>query len=109
MHPTRCSAHDADNGRHPGALVQAERAGVARRVDAEPDAVLAALPQAPERVAKARRADAVPAPPATREERVDPAAAVRGAGADRAGGDLVLGANDTPERRVKALAPEVAP
>ena len=56
-----------------------------------------------------RRADALLAPRATREERVDPAAAVRGAGADRAGGDLVSGANDTPERRVKALAPEVAP
>ena len=44
--------HPAEHGRHPGALVEAERAGVARRVDAEPDAVLAALPEAPERVAR---------------------------------------------------------
>ena len=44
--------HPAEHGRHPGALVEAERAGVVRRVDAEPDAVLAALPEAPERVAR---------------------------------------------------------
>ena len=45
--------HPAEHRRHPGALVEAERAGVARRVDAEPDAALAALPEAPERVARA--------------------------------------------------------
>src|SRR5450755_140845 len=100
--------HPAERGRHAGALVEAERAGVARHVDAEPDAVLAALPEAPERVAEERRAHALLAPRATREERVDPAAAVRVARADRPGGDLVPGADHAPERRVEALAPEVA-
>jgi hypothetical protein len=100
--------HPAERGRHPGALVEAERAGVARRVDAEPDAALAALPEAPEGVAEQRRADALLARRATREERVDKAAAVRVARADRPGGDLVPGADDAPERRVEALAPEVA-
>src|SRR4051794_11181270 len=33
--------HPAERGRHPGALVEAERAGGAPRIDAEPDAVLA--------------------------------------------------------------------
>src|SRR5215213_3613268 len=114
--PSSCSIaelllvhHPAEHGRHPGALVEAEGAGVARRVDAEPDAVLAALPEARERVAEERRAHALLAPRATRVERVDPAAAVRVARADRAGGDLVPGADDAPERRVEALAPEVHP
>ena len=48
----------AEPGRHPSTLVEAERAGLVRRIDAEPDAVLAALPEAPERVAEERRADA---------------------------------------------------
>jgi hypothetical protein len=57
---------------------------------------------------RSARAHALLAPRATREERVDKAAAVRVACADRPGGDLVPGADDAPERRVKALAPEVA-
>ena len=100
--------HPAEHGRHPGALVEAKRAGVARRVGAESDAALATLPEAPERVAEERRTDALLAPRATCEERVDKAAAVRVARADRPGGDLVAGADDAPQRRVKALAVEVA-
>ena len=69
--------------------------------------MLAALPEAPERVAEERRAHALPAPRATREEHVDPAAAVRVARADRAGGDLAPGSNHAPERRVEALALEL--
>ena len=40
--------HKAELRRHPSALVEAERARVTRRVDPEPDAVLAALPEARE-------------------------------------------------------------
>ena len=69
--------------------------------------MLAALPDAPEGVAEERRAHALPAPRATRVEHVDPAATVRVAPADRPRGDLVPGADDAPERRVEALAPEV--
>ena len=39
---------EAELRRHPSALVEAERARVTRRVDPEPDAVLAALPEARE-------------------------------------------------------------
>src|SRR3954453_23448210 len=99
--------HPAEGGGHAGALVEAERAGVVRRVDAEPDAVLTALPEASERVAEERRAHALLAPRATREECVDKAAAVGVARADRAGGDLVPGADDAPERRIEAVALEV--
>src|SRR5918994_8014115 len=76
-------------------------------MSAEADAALAALPEAPERVGEERRAHALLAPRATCEERVDEAAAVGVACADRPGGDLVPGADDTPERWVEALAPEV--
>src|SRR5207247_4443857 len=100
--------HPAEHARHPGALVEAERAGVARRVDAEPDAVLAALPEAPERVAEERRAHALLAPRATREEHVDPAAAVRVARTDRRGGDPVPRADRAPGRRGEPLARDVA-
>ena len=61
----------AEHGRHPGALVEAERAAIARRIDAEPDAVLPALSEAPERVAEERRAHTLLAPRVTREEHVD--------------------------------------
>src|SRR3954465_11769610 len=81
--------HPAEHGRHPSALIEAERARVARRIDAEPDAVLAALPEARERVEEERGAQALLAPRATREERLDKAAAVRVARADRPGSDLV--------------------
>src|SRR5215208_6127282 len=60
--------HPAERGGHAGALVEAERAGLARRVDAEPDDVLAALPEAPEGVGEEPRAHALLAPGATREE-----------------------------------------
>ena len=100
--------HPAERGRHPGALVEAERAGVVRCVDAEPDASLATLPEAPERVAEERCTDALLAPRATCEEHVYPAAAVRVGRRDRAGCDLVSGVDDAPERRVEALALEVA-
>ena len=49
-----------------------------------------------------------PTPRAAREEHVDPAAAVRVARGDRPGGDLVPGADDAPQRRVEALALQVA-
>jgi hypothetical protein len=84
--------HPAERRRHSGLLVEAERAGGARRVDLEPDAVLAALPQASKGVAEERRAHPLLAPRAPREERVDKAAAVRVARGDRAGNDLVLSA-----------------
>src|SRR5262245_23742901 len=99
--------HDpAERRSHPSPLVEAERAGVARRVDAEPNVVLATLPEAPERVGEKRSAEALLTPGATREKHVDPAAAVRLARADRPGRDLALVADDAPERRVEALAPE---
>src|SRR3954469_19159618 len=100
--------HPAEGRRHSGALVEAERAGVVRRVDAEPDAPLAALPEAPERVAEQRRAHAELAPPAAGEEHLHPAAPVGVGGADRPRGDLVAGPDDGPERGVEALAAEVA-
>src|SRR3954469_25198159 len=95
--------HPSERGRHPGALVEAERARVVRRVDPQSHAALAALPEAPERIAEERRAHALPAPRATREEREDEAAAVGVGAADRPTGDLVAGADDAPERRVEAL------
>ena len=64
--------HPAEHGCHPGALVEAKRAGVVRRVDAEPDAVLAARPEAGERVAQERCANALLAPRTAREERRGP-------------------------------------
>src|SRR5262245_28203648 len=97
----------AEHGPHPGALVEAEGAGGALGVHAEPDAALAALPEARERVGEERRADAALAPWAAREEHVHEAAPVRVARADRPGGDLVAGAHDAPQRRVEALALEI--
>src|SRR5579884_4257894 len=94
---------EAQRGCHPGALVQAERARVCG-VDAEPDVVITSLPEAAERVAEQPRRYALPAPPATCEELLNPAAAVRIAGADRSGGNLVRGAHDAPERRIETLA-----
>ncbi len=99
--------HPPQHGRHPGALIEPERAGVAGCIDAEPDALLAALPEAPERLAEKRRADAPPAPRSAGEEHVDPPAAVRFARADRPGGDLLPGADNAPQCRVKALASDV--
>src|SRR3954451_8238580 len=98
--------HPSERGRHPGALVEAEGAGVVLRVDAQPDAALAALPEPRERVGDERRTDAALAPRAPREERVDEAAAVAAGRRDRPGDDLVAGADDAPERGVEAVARE---
>src|SRR4051812_45153025 len=99
----------AERGRHPRALVQAEGARLAAGVDPEAGAALAALPEAAERILQQRRADAPPAPRAAGEELVHEAAAVGVAGADRPGGDLAAGADHAPQRRVEALALQVAP
>jgi hypothetical protein len=98
----------AEHGRHPGAFVQAECAGLVRRVDTEPDASFTTLPEAPERVVQECCPDASLSPRAPCEEHVDPPAAVRVGRADRSGGDLAPGTDDAPERRVEALAGVVA-
>src|SRR5262245_33950383 len=97
----------AERGRHPGALVEAKRASVARGVHADPDAVLPALPEARERLGEECCADAALSPRAAREQHVHEASPVRVARADRPRGDLVAGADDAPQRRVEALALEV--
>src|SRR5262249_28915931 len=92
---------------HACALVDTEGAGVALGIDAEADAGVAAIPQAPERVLEDRAADAAPAPRAAREEPVDPPAAVERRDVDRPRDDVVAGADDVPERRVEPVVLEV--
>src|SRR4051794_21402951 len=59
--------HPPQHRLHSRALVEAERSRLVFGVDAETDAVLAALPEAPEGVVEQRGADALLPPPAASE------------------------------------------